>query len=173
MKFFLQIPFYLLFFVLFANQSTAQSELLSPEELEKAAWFYDLDEALEHPEKVYNLSLTWMKLKEFPEGIFKLTNLQHLDLMDNEIRSISPEIAKLKNLQILFLSNNKLEALPEDIKGMEHLEVLHLERNRFESLPTWIAEMKKLNKVGLRENKISEEAIKALNEKYKNIEITK
>ena len=150
-----------------------QGKLLTPQQLTEAPWFYDLEEANINPEKVYKLSLTWEKLEEFPQSIFKFINLQHLDLMDNKIKIIPPEISKLKNLQILFLSNNKLSTLPEEIKELAYLEILHLERNSFEELPEWIWELKKLKKVGLRDNKIPSEKIEKLNEKFSGIEIKK
>lgn len=162
----------LLLFVL-ATKTSAQDALLSPEELKAAPWFYSLEDAMEDPEKVYNLSITWEKLKEFPPEIFKFVNLQHLDLMDNEIRTIPPQIAQLKNLQILFLSNNKISSLPEELKQLEHLEDLHLERNKMETLPEWISEVKNLKKIGLRENKITDEAIEALDKKLEHIKVTK
>ena len=153
--------------------SIAQDKLLTAEELSAAEWFYSLEDALVAPEKVYNLSITWEKLKEFPPEVFKFVNLQHLDLMDNEIRVIPAEIASLKNLQILFLTNNKISVLPEELKQLEHLEHLHLERNRLEGLPEWIDQIKKISKIGLRENKISDTEIEALDTKYPQIKITK
>jgi Leucine-rich repeat (LRR) protein len=159
--------------ILYTTEGFSQGKLLTAQQLTEAPWFYDLESANKNPEEVYNLSITWEKLEQFPEAIFKFINLQHLDLMDNEIRNIPPEISKLRNLQILFLSNNKLSSLPEEIMKLENLEILHLERNRFVEIPDWIGTLKKLKKVGLRDNKIPAEVIEKLNEKFSEIEINK
>lgn len=163
----------LIFLLLSTTVLSAQNALLSLEELNKVDWYYSIEDALKNPDKVYKLSITWDKLKSFPEEVFQFVNLQHLDLMDNEITSIPNQIGQLKNLQILFLSNNKINSLPEELKQLTHLEDLHLERNRMESLPDWIAELKSLKKVGLRDNKLSVEAIDALDKKFEKIKVTK
>ncbi len=165
------LHFICLILILHLTEGYSQGKLLTNKQLSEAPWYYDLSSANKNPEEVYNLSITWEKLEEFPEGIFKFINLQHLDLMDNNIRTIPAEIMKLKNLQILFLSNNKLSSLPEEMKNLENLEVLHLERNRLKEVPDWIRNIPKLKKVGLRDNKISAEGIEKIKKKYPQIEI--
>lgn len=157
-----------------ANENLqAQQKLLSPDELKQEPWFYTLEDAIENPEKVYKLSITWEKLKEFPKEIFHFVNLQQLDLMDNEIRTIPAEISKLKNLQNLLLSNNKIAALPESLKELEFLEELGLERNRMVGLPDWIVEIKNLKKIVLGNNLINDADWEALSKKFEKIKITK
>lgn len=151
----------------------AQDKLLSAEELKKEPWFYAIEDAMENPKAVYKLSVTWEKLKEFPKEVFSFTNLQLLDLMDNEIRVIPADISKLKHLQSLLLSNNKIAALPEALKQLEHLEDLGLERNKMTGLPDWIVEIKNLKKIVLRDNLVSEADLDALDKKFEKIKVTR
>ncbi len=62
-----------------------------------------------------------------PENIGNLTNLTHLDLRGNQIKSFSRNI---ENLTELDLSNNQLCGLPEGIENFTNLNRLKLGNNQ-------------------------------------------
>ncbi|KAI8810652.1 hypothetical protein BJ742DRAFT_867554 [Cladochytrium replicatum] len=67
------------------------------------------------------------KLKEIPESVFSLTQLEVLDLRDNDIRLIPPDKFKhLRKLRELYLSGNRLTEFPwEDLTSAQStLEIL-------------------------------------------------
>lgn len=52
------------------------------------------------------------KLTEIPESIFSVTNLEVLNLSDNNLKIIPEGINKLENLKYLYLASNSLKSLP-------------------------------------------------------------
>lgn len=65
------------------------------------------------------------RLKDIPDFLFALQNLNILNLNDNSITDIS-DIGKLKNLTRLDLKHNPLKKLDNSITDLKHLRVLHL-----------------------------------------------
>lgn len=60
--------------------------------------------------KVLDLSLRG--LREWPEGIFALRQLESVDMSGNELRGVDSGIQQLELLEELNLSNNRLDAAP-------------------------------------------------------------
>lgn len=60
--------------------------------------------------KVLDLSLRG--LREWPEGIFALRQLESIDVSGNELRGVDSGIQQLELLEELNLSNNRLDAAP-------------------------------------------------------------
>lgn len=79
---------------------------------------------------VVNLSLANNKIREFPQGLLNLTNLEFLNLENNKIKSIPDNINKLKNLKYLNLSNNKLKSIPSTLVDLKNLKLLDLTGNK-------------------------------------------
>jgi leucine-rich repeat protein SHOC2 len=77
--------FPILFFALLVLPAEAQ--LLDPIALDTMRTFRSLERALQNPDQVYRLDLSGQKLKEVPEDIRKLRNLNHLDLGNNRLKS--------------------------------------------------------------------------------------
>jgi Leucine-rich repeat (LRR) protein len=116
--------------------------------------FKSLSAALQQPDSVFILELKGKKLKEIPEGVFKLPYLKVLDLSRNKIKEIPVAILQLDSLEELDLSNNKLSSLPHDIGSMIHLKKLALNRNTIEELPVSIGSMQSLEVLELWDNEI-------------------
>ena len=55
------------------------------------------------------LDLRFKKLKEIPDYVFKLKNLEFLNLEGNYLVSINYKISKLKKLKRLNLISNKIK----------------------------------------------------------------
>lgn len=71
---------------------------------------YKLDEINSNNyDSIVILKLDKQNLKRFPKVIFKLRNIQYLDISENNIRRIPCRIKKLERLKILFASKNKLK----------------------------------------------------------------
>lgn len=76
----------------------------------------------DNKEKLRNLSLNGLGIKEIPKSIGQLSNLTSLSLIYNEIESLPDEVCDLKELHTLSLSNNRIKHLPEDIGKPEIIE---------------------------------------------------
>ena len=55
--------------------------------------------------------------KTLPESFFRLTNLQKLDLRDNQFTTLPESLGNLTQLQYLYLLGNKLSTIPESLKA--------------------------------------------------------
>lgn len=56
-----------------------------------------------------------LRLKVFPNYIFKMKQLESLDLSDNFISEIPEKIGQFKKLKTLYLDGNKIKTLPKEI----------------------------------------------------------
>lgn len=78
-------------------------------------------------EKVTQLDLSDKDLKELPELLFDLTDLEELNLEQNSLKSIPAAIGQLRNLRVLKLGYvSQLAPLPDsfyDLKNLEELEI--------------------------------------------------
>lgn len=63
-------------------------------------------------------------ISSFPDGLFSLEKLRHMDVSSNDIKVVPPEIARMDNLSIIRLSGNPLRekklvsATTEDLKDI-------------------------------------------------------
>ncbi|HPS46345.1 MAG TPA: leucine-rich repeat domain-containing protein [Bacteroidales bacterium] len=131
------------------------AQLLSAEELKKKPIYTNLSTAIKNPEKVYRLSLKKQKLKEIPESVFLLKNLQELDISRNKIKAIPKEIAQLKNLEILDASLNKIDTVYAEIGELVNIKELNLSQNFISYLPSSIGNLNKMVLLDLWKNYIS------------------
>lgn len=65
---------------------------------------------------------TCFKLEEIPPEIFELTQLEILNLRNNEIAEIPREILRLRKLKALNLIDNKLETIPNCLSKLPDLK---------------------------------------------------
>lgn len=79
------------------------------------------------------------RIAEIPDEISNLSNLNKLNLENNQVEKISSELSRLKKLKYLNLKNNKLKDIPEQIANMEQLKELNILDNPFDLLPPEIA----------------------------------
>ena len=91
-------------------------------------YYTDIDGA------ILALSLVGLHLDELPEEIGMLTELNYLDVSQNNLKAIPEFIKNLKHLAILKISNNQLYTLPEWIGDLNLLKHLHLDNNQLYSV---------------------------------------
>ncbi|XP_057704409.1 leucine-rich repeat-containing protein 18 [Corythoichthys intestinalis] len=108
------------------------------------------------PDGWRRLTLSNMGITIFPQCIFKLTNMDELDLSRNQIQKIPDNIGKLSSLRWLDLHSNNLESVPESIGKLVGLTHLNLCNNRLTSsgLPSTLASLTNLTSLNLGLNKL-------------------
>lgn len=128
---------------------------LPSSDLKNKKTYYSLQEAMAHPDEVYKLSLTGLKLKTFPADILRFSNLQELNLSNNKIKSLPDNLDDLPNLQLLNLAQNKLSVLPESIGQLQYLEYLYLAKNGLIDIPVWVGGLSKLRLLDITYNQLT------------------
>ena len=101
------------------------------------------------------LDIRGLKLRELPEAIASLTELQQLYLCNNQLTELPEALASLTQLHDLDLSRNQLRELPEAIASLTELHLLHLSGNQLRELPEAIASLTKLRQLGLKNNPLN------------------
>jgi Leucine-rich repeat (LRR) protein len=103
------------------------------------------------------LNLSGQGLEKVPSSVFKMTNLEELDLSNNRLTGALPgEIRFLKNLRKLNVSNNQMTGIPAEIGQLTNLEELDYQNNQITGLPMEIQNLKKLRVFNLAGNNYSE-----------------
>lgn len=108
--------------------------------------------------KLYNLEELEMysnEIEEIPEGIGQLKKLKILDLQYNEIRIIPDEISKLSNLEELVLMNNYIDSINPKICDCDNLKVFYIGGKSLKSIPKCLTEMDKLEKLVVQSDSIN------------------
>jgi Leucine-rich repeat (LRR) protein len=101
-----------------------------------------------------NLDLVNTDLKEFPQIIFRMINLEKLWLDHNKINKIPHKIERLKKLRQLSLWDNQIDYLPDSIGKLANLEELFLLNNKIQEIPNSIKNLNQLKMINLSMNKI-------------------
>jgi hypothetical protein len=89
------------------------------------------------------------RIKNLPNGIGNLTNLQKLDLSFNQLTSLPIELSNLKNLQTLNLANNLLTILPNELGKLTNLQNLYLYDNKLMNIPIEFSNLKNMQTLAL------------------------
>ncbi|XP_029906387.1 volume-regulated anion channel subunit LRRC8C [Myripristis murdjan] len=102
------------------------------------------------------LELVRCDLERIPHAVFSLTNLQELDLKENNLRSIEEIVSfqHLRKLTCLKLWYNSIMYIPEHIKKLGSLERLYFSHNKIEILPSHLFLCNKLRYLDLSNNDI-------------------
>jgi Leucine-rich repeat (LRR) protein len=84
-------------------------------------------EALKRIEKVRKeystrLDISALNLKQIPEEVFNLSNLQDLIVFLNQLTAIPEIIGRLSKLQRLYVDQNNITQLPEIIGSLTNLQ---------------------------------------------------
>lgn len=137
-------------FLGFSTGTSAQ--WLTPEALDTMVVHTDLAECLANPDSVYILDLSHTKLRDFPQEVFLLPNLQILKLNRNKIDSIPDRIEELKYLQVLSMERNRIETIPIGLCRIDSLREIRLGDNEIIRIPDEIGELEALEVLSLWSN---------------------
>jgi len=119
-----------------------------------------IEEARRSGAKKLDLSVPWgdektPKLTELPESLAQLTQLQSLNLFNNQLTALPESLGQLKQLQSLDLSRNQLAALPESLGQLTQLQSLNLSSNRLTALPESLGQLTQLESLNLSGNRLT------------------
>ena len=128
---------------------------------------YTSFEEISDYDSVFALTLKHKGLKEFPEAILQMHNLERLDLSWNKMHSLPKEIGTLTNLIYLNLNHNRLDSITKEIANLRNVSVLILSRNRILELPDEMGEMSNLRELLMLSN-----GIKKLPDSFRHLDTT-
>ena len=111
--------------------------------------------------------LKCVTMKEIPDLITLLSNLEVLNISHNRIERLPDSLGDLSNLCDLNVSYNKLEHLPDSIIELDKLKILNCGNNKLKELPYGF-EILKLEKLDISNNKL-----KYLNESFSELRYLK
>ncbi|WP_052435969.1 leucine-rich repeat domain-containing protein [Neochlamydia sp. EPS4] len=101
-----------------------------------------------------DLDLSGIGLTYLPPEIGQLSQLQKLELNQNQLTALPAEIGQLSQLQGLHLHQNQLTALPAEIGQLSQLQALNLNQNQLTALPAEIGQLSKLRWLHLNQNQL-------------------
>jgi len=102
------------------------------------------------------LDLSNQQLKKVPNQIFNQTNLEELNLSNNQLTGALPaEIRHLQNLKTLNASNNLMTGVPAEIGQLQNLQTLNLSNNQLTGLPYELGNLKNLKTLNISGNNYS------------------
>jgi len=102
------------------------------------------------------LDLSGQELKKIPDYVFTKTDIQKLDLSNNNLGgSLQAEVRQLQNLKTLNLSNNHFAGVPAEIGQLKKLEELNLSNNQITGLPYELGNLSNLKVLNVRGNDYS------------------
>lgn len=110
------------------------------------------------PDGRRRLILSNMGITIFPKCLFKLTNVDELDLSRNLIQKLPDNIGNFSSLRWLDLHSNKLESVPESIGNLVGLTHLNLSNNCLTSaaLPPTLGLLTSLRSLNLGMNQLDD-----------------
>lgn len=84
------------------------------------------------------------------------TNLEYLNLSNNQLSSLPSAFCKLTLLRKLYLHDNKLtfSSIPGGMGKLQALEIFHAARNQLENIPEGLCRCGKLKKLILTSNRL-------------------
>ncbi|MEO1486016.1 MAG: DUF5018 domain-containing protein, partial [Bacteroidota bacterium] len=94
------------------------------------------------------------KLTSIPKEIGELSELEELNLSNNQLKTLPDQMGKLSKLKRFIITDNELEQLPASLSQLDQLETLGLARNKLTSFPESVLGMESLKVLGIAENKI-------------------
>mgnify|MGYP002639880427 CR=1 FL=1 len=103
------------------------------------------------------LNLSNQNLSQIPAYVFGQTDLEKLDVSNNQISgAIQAEIRQLSNLIILDASDNQMTGVPAEIGQLDNLQILDLSNNQLTGLPYELGSLQNLKTLNISGNNYSE-----------------
>lgn len=117
-------------------------------------------EWLENPQNqavldsVTNLDLKDCGIAQISKELFKLRNLEFLNISANELSILPPSIGQFKKLKKLKAEANYLTELPQEIGQCISLEILKVSENQISKLPKELKHLTSLKKFCISDNEL-------------------
>lgn len=110
-----------------------------------------------HCSNLSHLSLASNNIRSLETGdISRLSKLEHLNLLGNQLRVLPDDIGNLTNLRELEIAGNCLTHLPDGICELQHLRRLNVECNDLVELPEGIGDMLVCQEINANSNALVE-----------------
>ena len=101
-------------------------------------------------------------LDSFPKEIFRVPNLNYLNLTNANIFYVTKHFERFLNLEVLILDANHLNELPYELYKAKKLRLLSVKNNHLTKLPATISQLENLTLLDVRGNNFSKEYIDKL-----------
>jgi Leucine-rich repeat (LRR) protein len=101
-------------------------------------------------------------LDSFPKEIFKIPNVNYLNLTNTNIFYLTKHFERFINLEVLVLDANHLRTLPFEIYKAKKLRLLSVKNNQLQKLPDTICQLENLTLLDVRGNNFSKEYLEEL-----------
>lgn len=101
-----------------------------------------------------SIHLEEVRITTIPSWIGEMKNLGKLKIEYCGLESIPDEIAQLTNLKELTLSESRIAQLPDNFGALQNLKELNLTRSQISQLPDSFGALKSLEKLVLKSNRI-------------------
>ena len=115
----------------------------------------ELPKSLGNLTQLQTLDLSDNQLTTLPESLSNLTQLQELNLHGNQLTTLPKSLGNLTQLQKLYLSGNQRTTLPESISNLTQLQELSLNYDRLTALPEWLGNLTQLQSLYLATNQLT------------------
>lgn len=133
---------------------SAQERLLAEVDLLSQPVYRSMEEAMKAPDQVVRLQLEGVK--NLPDDLKKLKNLQWLDLSGGKLKELPGWLKGLRMLQVLNLYGNPLTNFPEVLTKCAALRRLNLANCKLLSLPKGLGKLANLEELYLANNRLSQ-----------------
>lgn len=110
--------------------------------------FMSIEQALATPEIACGLDLSGTALTSLPD-ISKLTNLNSIDLSNNDLTAFPTQLLKLPQIYSINLSNNKITEIPKEVFQNSTLQSINLSGNPIQNKPQTSSNPSSSNSAGL------------------------
>lgn len=114
-----------------------------------------LPEAIVRLENLEVLTLKFNQLTKLPDSIDRLSQLRELDISHNhELQALPKNIGKLKSLNRLIIDHDDLDVLPDEICELENLHEIQAHHNHLRKLPARLERLCELRILDVHNNKL-------------------
>jgi internalin A len=100
------------------------------------------------------LDLNFLRLREVPQSVTDLQQLESLELFENELTSIPESVGNLVHLRRLEIGDNWLTSVPKSIGRLIQLRYLALNINNLRTVPAEIGALVRLEQLYLNSNQL-------------------
>lgn len=111
------------------------------------------------PPSLEHLVLVQLNLKRLDSRILKLHRLRILDMSENILGEIPADLGRMKGLTELILASNRIQTLPRALcfnsRLSETLSHLDLSENGIQLLPNWICNLRGIVTLVLKNNELT------------------